>query len=302
MRILLLCALSYFSLAVGVFPAASQTLSQSAELVDFDRPFGFSKPLRVTVFRAVRDDKAIFLFLPSQIAVDESDAGNDILSLSYVARSRRTYPETAQLTGQLIFENKEDIDFAISEIRDTFPDAQFALPVPKEASVGFSGPGMKRIEVSVPGAVSPLRGTINFSIPISKIAARSFLNPGSYKYEVGAVDYTFVLKGISRNLDGASIFEERVFSVGATVRGFCAIRPTSVVNINTQDFGCIHQNYSRRLILPLQRALAAQEIYSGPLDGVFGPITERAIRRYQASIGVVVDGTPSVALLENISN
>ncbi|GGB50705.1 peptidoglycan-binding protein [Roseibium aquae] len=51
------------------------------------------------------------------------------------------------------------------------------------------------------------------------------------------------------------------------------------------------------LVLDIQTALRSQGLYEGPLDGMKGPATERAIRNYQRIIGQVETGDPSEALL-----
>jgi len=51
------------------------------------------------------------------------------------------------------------------------------------------------------------------------------------------------------------------------------------------------------LILDIQTELRSQNLYEGPLDGLKGPATERAIRNYQRIIGQVETGEPSEALL-----
>ncbi|MFO1436239.1 MAG: peptidoglycan-binding domain-containing protein [Gammaproteobacteria bacterium] len=50
----------------------------------------------------------------------------------------------------------------------------------------------------------------------------------------------------------------------------------------------------------LQSALRGLGYYSGPVDGVAGPKTSTAIRAYQKQNGLLVDGRPSVALLNHI--
>jgi peptidoglycan hydrolase-like protein with peptidoglycan-binding domain len=53
-------------------------------------------------------------------------------------------------------------------------------------------------------------------------------------------------------------------------------------------------------IAQLQRALAARGYYGGAVDGRVGPGTATAIRRYQADVGLPVDGMPTAALLDQI--
>jgi hypothetical protein len=55
---------------------------------------------------------------------------------------------------------------------------------------------------------------------------------------------------------------------------------------------------SRAEVQALQAALNARGFDSGPADGVIGPATREAVRRYQQSVGLPPDGYPTLDLLE----
>ncbi len=55
-----------------------------------------------------------------------------------------------------------------------------------------------------------------------------------------------------------------------------------------------------RRLEQLQQALKARKLYSGAVDGMFGPATRRAIRKYQQSQDSPVLGMPTVALWQEI--
>jgi membrane-bound lytic murein transglycosylase B len=57
---------------------------------------------------------------------------------------------------------------------------------------------------------------------------------------------------------------------------------------------------SRSQLLALQTALNARGFDSGTPDGVVGPATRSAIRRYQQSVGLAADGYPTVELLQGL--
>ncbi len=57
---------------------------------------------------------------------------------------------------------------------------------------------------------------------------------------------------------------------------------------------------SRDERLDLQRLLAARGLLNGTPDGVVGPMTRAALRRFQQEIGVPADGFPTAALLERL--
>jgi peptidoglycan hydrolase-like protein with peptidoglycan-binding domain len=50
----------------------------------------------------------------------------------------------------------------------------------------------------------------------------------------------------------------------------------------------------------LQIALNAQGMDSGPPDGLVGAATQRAVRQYQRSRGLAVDGYPTLELLQRL--
>jgi peptidoglycan hydrolase-like protein with peptidoglycan-binding domain len=43
-------------------------------------------------------------------------------------------------------------------------------------------------------------------------------------------------------------------------------------------------------VVELQTLLAARGLYQARVDGRFGPVTERAVKAFQRSEGIVVDG------------
>jgi len=60
------------------------------------------------------------------------------------------------------------------------------------------------------------------------------------------------------------------------------------------------QALSRSQLLALQTALNSRGFDSGAPDGVMGPATRSAIRRYQQSAGLPADGYPTVELLQGL--
>jgi peptidoglycan hydrolase-like protein with peptidoglycan-binding domain len=60
------------------------------------------------------------------------------------------------------------------------------------------------------------------------------------------------------------------------------------------------QMLARSQLLALQTALNAGGFESGAPDGMMGPATRRAIRQYQRSAGLPVDGYPTLELLRRL--
>jgi len=57
---------------------------------------------------------------------------------------------------------------------------------------------------------------------------------------------------------------------------------------------------SRSQLLALQTGLNARGFDSGTPDGVMGPATREALRRFQRSVGLVADGYPTPDLLQRL--
>jgi membrane-bound lytic murein transglycosylase B len=57
---------------------------------------------------------------------------------------------------------------------------------------------------------------------------------------------------------------------------------------------------AREQVMQLQQALQVQGLYQGPVDGILGSQTRRAVRAYQARTGLPVDGYASLPLLKQL--
>lgn len=62
----------------------------------------------------------------------------------------------------------------------------------------------------------------------------------------------------------------------------------------------LNAGLKRSYVVGIQRELKARGYDPGPVDGVAGPRTHDAIRRYQRSVGLAVDGQPSPDLLNHL--
>lgn len=60
------------------------------------------------------------------------------------------------------------------------------------------------------------------------------------------------------------------------------------------------QLLSRSQLLALQTALNVRGFDTGTPDGMMGPATQRAVRRYQRSLGLAADGYPTLDLLQRL--
>ncbi len=88
------------------------------------------------------------------------------------------------------------------------------------------------------------------------------------------------------NRDARPLLDAQSLSMFETAAG----GPMETVQPRARGF------YPESLVRKVQKGLADQGFYLGPLDGRFGPKTEAAIRAYQKSADLPVDGVPSTSL------
>ena len=91
----------------------------------------------------------------------------------------------------------------------------------------------------------------------------------------------------------ASVFEPLLDIEG--LAGFEVAAGSSMDEPTAQPYQP-RKSYNDAFIRRIQQGLANQGFYLGPIDGQFGPKTESAIRAYQASADLPVDGVPSEQL------
>jgi len=66
--------------------------------------------------------------------------------------------------------------------------------------------------------------------------------------------------------------------------------PTPPASVTTQPRPLLRRGARGRDVGDLQRALKTAGLYAGKIDGDFGPVTDRALRAFQARRGLEVDG------------
>ncbi|MBL4693319.1 MAG: peptidoglycan-binding protein [Magnetovibrio sp.] len=95
---------------------------------------------------------------------------------------------------------------------------------------------------------------------------------------------------------GASVLDDGTFLVAEGLASFetAAGIPSVISQPNTRT------NYPASLIRKIQQGLANQGFFLGAVDGAFGPKTEQAIRAYQQSAELFIDGVPSQQLAKDL--
>lgn len=119
---------------------------------------------------------------------------------------------------------------------------------------------------------------------------------------VGAVTGLSVVEGavlgaVAGGLTGALTKEENV-NLGDPVWKQSSNQPTSN---QTKAAYQPPATGDKSTVMEIQRTLHNLGYNSGPIDGISGPKTRGAIRKYQKDHGLVVDGQATPALMEHIN-
>ncbi|WP_210214760.1 peptidoglycan-binding domain-containing protein, partial [Mesorhizobium sp. M7A.F.Ca.ET.027.02.1.1] len=266
-------------------------------MVDFDRQVGFREPLLTPVFRAFNDDHLYFV-LPNVLSLDALPTGAPDMTLAY-DKAGVGKDAFLSLSGTVGFAS--DHAKAKDEIKSDDPAARFVVLEPSEFSFSVKTPGSDGRDAIINSAQIDSAGHFEVFAKVDDITSRILLLPSSYKFDAIAVIYGPVYRGVVRNSAGTPEIQVRPYSVGMVAGGGCALSPERYQSWATKQVGCKHPQYPRKLIREIQSPLKQAGLYAGGVDGIFGPFTEKAIREYQKSQSLLIDGIPSWELADKIN-
>jgi hypothetical protein len=287
--------LSLFFVCFGISTAHSAEVPKS--FVDFDRQVAFSKPLLISIFHGYNDDH-VYYVLPNIIKVGELSPGVPDLSLIYDQVKRR-HAALLTIRGQIGFSG--DYEAALAEIKSVDPVATFAIPEPYAFSFAVSTPGADGGGAIIDAAKINSAGRFELLAKVSDITARILLLPTSYKFDSMSIVYSPVYHGVVRTSDGTPQIVERKYDVSVVSNGGCVFSPDRYLSWATQFTGCIFPRYDRKLVYSIQKQLRKLGLLGFQVDGVYGPHTGAAIKRYQTSKGAMADGIPTLELAEQLA-
>lgn len=262
---------------------------------DFDTAIGFATPRQVTVLTSVDHTKHLYFLLPATVQFIIVDGDRSTVGLTYRgAGGRPTGP------GYLTFTVHpsvigDDATEAIKELKARDPAAQFAIPIPEKSDLAFSTIGSE-IHLLKDGEAALLSSSDSFSVKLTDIAVRALLLPGSRQSPSASFQYSFTLRGVVWTSDGKPTVQERTFRIGGVIAGFCATNPETSIDLSGARQGCELINFDPKLVLSIEQRLRERGFYSGRLDSRYGPELDVAIRKFQRSAGLVVDGVPTATL------
>lgn len=283
-------------LAIAIVPLGQAAAEIPSSMIDFDRQVGFSTPLSTPVFRGFNDDHLYFVF-PNVISFDKLDTGAPDITLVY---DKSGGGKTAFLAVSGTVGFASDHTRAVDEIKAGDPSAKFVTVEPSEFSFTMNTPGSNGKDAVIDSARLDSTGHFEILARVDDITTRILLLPQSYKFDAIAIVYAPVYRGVVRAEDGTPTVKTRSYSVGAVDGGGCALSPERYQSWATKQTGCKHPAYPRQLVKRIQTLLKQRGLFRGGVDGVYGPITEAAIRQYQTANKLVADGLPSQELAVNI--
>jgi hypothetical protein len=276
--------------------ASAESAELPTSIIDFDRQVSFSKPLFMSIFHGYNDDH-IYYVLTNSVGVSKLSAGSPDLSLIY---DKIKVGHRALLTIRGTTGFGPDYRTALDEIGAHDPAAKFVIPEPYSFSFGISTPGSDGTGATIDSAKIDSSGHFEILAKVADVTARILLLPNSYKFDSMAVVYSPVYHGIIRTEDGTPKLLERRYDVSFVSNGGCVFNPERYESWVTRHVGCVFPTYDRRLIFALQTKLKKLNLFDYRADGVYGPQTNAAIRRYQVGASLTPDGIPDAELAELI--
>lgn len=289
-------------LVCATFPPAvfAQNGSSSiGDLPDLDASVGFGTPRQVTILHAYDRTKNVFYIFPS--AVDFVMTHNQASTVGLqIAWQRGTGGHGSfTFTVRPRFQNSE-INKAVTELKGRYPKALFAFPVPSKARLSMSTIEQPSILFSPGEESSSLFNDIAFTAKLTPIESRFLQLPQSLDSPSATFQFAYSIRGVSREADGRAVVVERGYRLGGILNGFCAPFPKSTVEVSSGRTGCAYVSFDRALVKEIQSLLQRLKHFEGRGDGVFGPLTDAAIRSFQRSNKFFVTGYPTRELVDQI--
>ncbi|MGQ0622773.1 MAG: peptidoglycan-binding domain-containing protein [Panacagrimonas sp.] len=284
-----------------VVPNPPQT-PHLGEMIDFDSAVGFSTPRQVTLFTSVDKSKHLYFLMPTAVEFVLKNRGSSATGLLYTSEAAAKFP-----IGYLTFTvvpvmDTADYEEAIKEIKQRDPSAKFAYPNSTKNVLTFTGIDMPEKSLFGDGIAAPIPSRNSFTLLLSRLSARALLLPRAYESPSASFQYSFSLRGAVRMADGSFQVLERTYRIGGVLAGFCANVPESTWDLRSARRGCPLVSFNTKLVREIQRELKRLALYAGRIDGRFGELSELAVRKFQKSAKMYVDGYPTRELLEVLTS
>jgi Putative peptidoglycan binding domain len=289
-----LSTIRFIILAISLGGSATSVKSQPLppEIPDFDRPLSFTSPLLVTVVRAYGLAN-LFELIPNQLELKKRADGSPDITLYYNEKMSRSYLTINVRIGL----DKDRLDRTQEEIRLVESNARYLIAEPISSTFYVNTPGVQSGSAIIREAKVTRPNEFALTFDVDDIFRRIFLIPTAYISDFFSIRYEGTYRGILRDENGAPKIGTRVYAIGSSYGGMCALYPAVAVDLATGKDGCAYPKYKSPLIRAVQRELKRLGLLSDPIDGAYGTNTHKAIQRFQARAGMTADGIPTDDLL-----
>ncbi|MCM2438711.1 peptidoglycan-binding protein [Agrobacterium vitis] len=250
--------------------------------VAFYEPVPFKNAVKFAVYK---DDMGNFFLAPTSLQVDQESVG-----FVYKKSPADKQFNSVTLTLRPVLDELMSEEDVTAAIRAEYPDVK----------LHYLEPRLARFEVTIVGErhiVTPFTTTLRFgrdmslSVPVSGEVAAFLLSGRTTDVPIGNVTLTYTIRGRELGLDGTSSVVDRKLQISGFINGGCARRSESYVDVSTGNTGCIvGMKYSAEEVVLIQLELKRLALYKGPVDGIIGWQTKKAVRAAQAHLDIPPTG------------
>ncbi len=241
--------------------------------IEFYEPVAFSE---IQSLLAFVDTSDAILLAPSYAEVSPDD-------ISVIYTMRNATPESGMLTFSVnprLSPDRTD-DEVLAFVRGEYPDNTVALITPRLVRAEAMLFGQRHILTPYTTTL-PIGREVHFTIPLDRDALGFFLSARTTNVPVGGVSLILALRGYELGLDSLPIVSDRRIAITGHIDGGCAVREERYINARSGQSGCLVPiRYSRREVARAQQILQQEGLYLGPIDGLYGPLSVRAVMELQ---------------------
>jgi Putative peptidoglycan binding domain len=261
--------------------------------LEFYRAVPFSEARNLVVFV---DSNDVLFLVPSHLEVDQAE-----VKVLYHPNGNTSDSGLLNFTLRPRLSSEMTDDEAIGLVRAEYPEADISFVLPRlvRAEATLFG---RRLIMTPYTTTFQLGEPMHFSVPLNAEGLGFFLSARTTDVPVGSVFLIVSIRGYELGVDGTPAVTDRRIAVSGYLDGGCARHEQSFINAASGRVGCVVPIlYPRREIAAAQELLKAAGLYNGEIDGLFGPLSSKAVAEAQRRFRLPVTGTLDFMTYEAIS-
>jgi len=232
-----------------------------------------------------RDSEGVLYLVPAAVKVDQ-----DSVFIAYHNDKKRdergvlNFKFTVGLSGSMTD------DEVVKFVRAQYPKSQLVMLSPRLAHAEASL--VQRQFVLTPFSTTLQLGhSYSSEISLDREALGFLLSGRTTDVPLGRVSLVFTVRGYELDLEGKRAVTDRRLVIAGYIDGGCARVEMKYVNARNGHVGCVLQiKYEANEIFEAQKALKSAGYYQGNLDGVFGVLSHRAVKKAQKQLNLLASG------------